>query len=804
MARKNSTSNSSGSNSLQKPDARRAEEEGSGIVPVNDEEWQELELRLMEIESRNIELRKEKQETAILLRKYIRLFDFAPFAYFVIDSNGLICDLNKKACALLGAEKNQLVVREFAGFISPSAEKEFTAWLASSFAGQAAESIEVLFAAAQGGTHQRLIAVNNPEEENSCRLIACEVEGKSAQDKNLKEELELFRSAFRKTPFMVLLIDPETESILDASSAAMSFFGFSPDDPANEGLYGVTPKVASGILSLNEVLASVKENPVVLKQQIATGEIRDLRFSFDPVRLDGREILYTRVEDITNKKRLEAVKKEQAFWRSESLNRSCAGTFEVDFVNDSWEVSGNLEKFLGVKNQTDKSIHGFLSLVRTDQRTGFQYYLFSEVIGRKLPFEKEFCIIRPSDRSECWLQGNAGLEFDDSGLVMKMTGTIRDITGQRRMQETLKESGERYRLLMNESPDGIVFFDTGGTILELSDLVTGQFRCSRECMTGQHFLRFIQRGERRKIVELINLANKSNYPQTAECRLVRQDNSGFIAEVSLTRIRETKDDRRAYIAVIRDITERKKREQQLIHLDRMAHLGEMATGMAHEINQPLNNISLALDNVFHEINLKDTLHDAYLKHKSDKIFDNIIKIKNLIEHIREFARDNHSYSLIPLDINEVISNALSVMLVRLDEERIDVVLDLDEKLNLFPGDSFKVEQVIMNLLLNAKDALNEKELKSPGTLSKIIRITSSQENTTICIEIKDNGIGIKSNRIDKIMDPFYTTKETGKGTGLGLSISYGIISGMNGRIEVESKYNEGTTFRVYLPIPEVS
>jgi PAS domain S-box-containing protein len=803
MARKNSTSNSSGSNSLQEPNVRRAEEEGSGIVPVNGEEWKELELQLMEIQSRNNELRKEKQETAVLLRKYTQLFDFAPFAYFVIDSNGLIRDLNKKACALLGAAKDQLIVRELAGFISPSGVKEFTAWLASSFAGQAKESIEVSFAEAQGSAHQRLIAVNDPEEENSCRLIACEVEGRSSQDKKLKEELELFRSAFRKTPFMVLLIDLETENILDASPAAMSFFGFSPDDPANEGLSGCTP-IASGILSLNEVLSSVKETPVVLKQQIPTGEIRDLRFSFDPVRLDGREILYTQVEDITDKKRLEAVKKEQAFWRSESLNRSCAGTFTVDFVNDSWEVSGNLEKFLGVANQTDKSIHGFLSLVRTDQRTGFQYYLFSEVIGRKLPFEKEFCIIRPSDRSECWLQGNAGLEFDNSGLVAKMTGTLRDITGQRRMQETLKESGERYRLLMNESPDGIVFFDTGGTILELSDLVTGQFRCSRECMTGQHFLRFIQRDERRKIVELINLANKNNYPQTAECRLVRQDNSGFIAEVSLTRIRETKDDRRAYIAVIRDITERKKREQQLIHLDRMAHLGEMATGMAHEINQPLNNISLALDNVFHEINLKDTLHDAYLKHKSDRIFDNIIKIKNLIEHIREFARDNHSYSLIPLDINEVISNALSVMLVRLDEERIDVVLDLDEKLDLFPGDSFKVEQVIMNLLLNAKDALNEKELKSPGTQSKIIRIKSSQENDTICIEIKDNGIGIKSNRIDKIMDPFYTTKETGKGTGLGLSISFGIISGMNGRIEVESKYNEGTTFRVYLPVHEVS
>ena len=357
-----------------------------------------------------------------------------------------------------------------------------------------------------------------------------------------------------------------------------------------------------------------------------------------------------------------------------------------------------------------------------------------------------------------------------------------------------------YHLLMNAFPEGIVIFDAEGKILEISPLVQDQSGIQdKEEIVGRHFLQFIPREERKKIAGLIATASNGGNPESVECRLVRFDNTPFIGEISLSTIKSMVDDQKAFIAIVRDITARKKKEQRLIHMDRMAHLGEMATGMAHEINQPLNNISLTLDNIFHEIRLKDSLHDAYLQHKSNKVFDNIVKIKNLIEHIREFARDDHSYSQHSFDINETINNALSVLLVQFDEKRIDLVLDLEEKLNLYIGDSFKVEQVIMNLLLNANDALEEKEKKAGTAFPKVIKIKSYQEKETLFVEITDNGIGIKAHELDKIMHPFYTTKETGKGVGLGLSISYGIISEMKGKIEVESKYLVGTTFRISIP-----
>jgi PAS domain S-box-containing protein len=621
--------------------------------------------------------------------------------------------------------------------------------------------------------------------------------------KKEKEVNELYRLAFLKSPSMVMLIDPESEIILDANPAVLEFYGFSRDRMQNLKFSDLNINGRNTIGTPSVTGISGHEDHFIYKQKNREGCIRDVKAKFEPIKISSRYFLYAVLEDMTDQRRIKELHHEQEYWKFESLKNEGAGTFTLDFVNDSWSSSVVLDELLGIGSDTDWTLHGFLSLVHPEQRAGFQYYLFSEVIARKQNFDKEFSIIRPVDGKERWVKGTGTLEFSESGLLQKMRGFMRDITEQKSLQSTHAETVKMFDLLMTESPDGIIFFDSGGKILEVSALVPTQFGAGgKQEIIGHHFRNFIPRDERRKIFSLIARTMENNAPQTAESRLFKLDRSVFIGEISLARISKTKDDQRAFIAVVRDISERKNRERQSIHTDRMTHLGEMATGMAHEINQPLNNISLALDNVFHEMGLRDSLHDSYLQHKSNKIFDNIVKIKNLIEHIREFARDNHSYSLQPFDINEVIRNALSVFQVQFDEKRIDIVLDLEEDLGLFMGDSYKVEQVLVNLMLNAKDALEELEERSKRPVTKVVRIKSFRSNDMICIEVRDNGIGIRSGQIDKIMHPFYTTKDTGKGTGLGLSISYGLISEMNGRIEVESKYLEGTTFRICLPAAE--
>jgi signal transduction histidine kinase len=226
----------------------------------------------------------------------------------------------------------------------------------------------------------------------------------------------------------------------------------------------------------------------------------------------------------------------------------------------------------------------------------------------------------------------------------------------------------------------------------------------------------------------------------------------------------------------------------------------MSAGMAHEINQPLNTLSILFDNILFEAKEKHSVSEAYLVSKSDKIFNNILRIKNLIDHVREFSRSQEGYILTPFNINESILNALSMVSEQFKISGISLITGLNENLPMIKGNTYKFEQVILNLIINSKDALLEKKNLLNEAFPMFIKIRTWLDNQQIFIEVEDNGTGIKDEHMDKILQPFYTTKETGKGTGLGLSISYGLIREINGKIDIQSKVQEGTHIMVTIPI----
>jgi PAS domain S-box-containing protein len=787
-----------------KPQVRKRMKKEPGFPLADTQKYiHELKMHQVELEIQNEEVKGENQHLASQLDKYTHLYNYAPFSYFSLTEDGVIEDLNIPAASLLNHDRSGLIKKNFRSFLSPGYEPLFTVFLEKVFLRNKKEYCEVALLKNDEKLCFLHLEAMASAGEKLCYLTASDITERRDTEETLKKQQQLYQSAFRKFPAVALLLDPDTENIIDANPEAITFYGFSLEQLRKMKFSDLTLRSQREIKSFLLTNDSGQKDDFIVKQKLAGGVIRDVKICFDPIRFGDCSFLLSTMEDITGKKHTEEVNKEAKFWSKAAHQNTGTGTFTLDFFSDSWSSSEFLDEIIGIDSDQDWTINGFMSLIHPDHKAGFQYYIYSEVIGRKQTFDKEFLIIRPCDGKECWVKGNAGLEFDEEGRLSRLTGTLQDITERKRSEEILEASEKMYHLLMSSSPDGIVIFGPDGKISEFSDFARKQFRIqNKEDLLGQHFLRFIPRDERRKIDGLIRKTMSDGIPQSTECKLMKLDNSLFISEISLTQINRTEDDQKAFIAIIRDISLRKKREKELIHHDRMSHLGEMATGMAHEINQPLNVISLTLDNILHEIKLKDSLHDAYLQHKSNKIFDNIVKIKNLIEHIREFARDSQSYSWQSFDINEAIKNTVSVMLVQFDENRIDLTLDLEEKLDLLMGDTYKIEQVIMNLMLNAKDALEEKEIKSNGNISKVVKIRSYQEKNMICIEVSDNGIGIKANEMEKIMHPFYTTKETGKGVGLGLSIAYGIITEMNGRIEVESKYLIGTTFMILLPVPE--
>lgn len=252
----------------------------------------------------------------------------------------------------------------------------------------------------------------------------------------------------------------------------------------------------------------------------------------------------------------------------------------------------------------------------------------------------------------------------------------------------------------------------------------------------------------------------------------------------------------------------REKDHQLIQSGKLATLGEMATGIAHEINQPLGAIRLTTEGLIMAKNM-NKLTDEILKSKLQAMVEQIDRITKIINHLRAFARQS-SHEKTKINIGDPLLDVFKLIGEQLKTNEIMISVDLSPDLPPIMSDHNKLEQVFLNIITNAKDAFEdfEEKLKKQDIniyqefikdWNKTIQLRTYDENEYVCVDITDNAGGIDKNGLDKIFEPFYTTKVTGKGTGLGLSISYGIIKEMFGSIEVSTTLYKGTTFTVKIP-----
>jgi len=238
--------------------------------------------------------------------------------------------------------------------------------------------------------------------------------------------------------------------------------------------------------------------------------------------------------------------------------------------------------------------------------------------------------------------------------------------------------------------------------------------------------------------------------------------------------------------------ELRDKQEQLVQAGKLATLGELTTGVAHELNNPLNNIGLFVGNAVDLIELAVT-DKAPVVRELDHAMQQVRKATEIISHLRTFGRAAPA-SREALFLRPVIERALSLMQEQLRLREIEVTVDLGPEEPVVVGNFIQLEQVFINLLTNARDALAD-------SARKRIRISGSVGPRTVEIRFADTGHGIPPGRERRIFDPFFTTKEVGKGTGLGLSITYGIIKEHGGMISVLSAPGEGARFLIQLPRP---
>ncbi|MCK8515217.1 ATP-binding protein [Methylonatrum kenyense] len=467
-------------------------------------------------------------------------------------------------------------------------------------------------------------------------------------------------------------------------------------------------------------------------------------------------------------------------------------------VGESWElesVSAALAMRLG-RGQSDlhapgtveSLIHpddlGRLMQIRRRQQPGGSYGLRYRIRNRKQEWlyfaEQGVCQQRPDG---------------DEYLLAICT----DLTDEYRMQASLHDGEQRFRGLLDDAPAMICRYRADYTITYANQACAEHFGLEPEAMQGRSWQEFLPEAARdahlRRLSALTEAEPAVRYEINEQMSDQRQrwyawTDRGFFSSNGL--LEEVQ-------SVGQDNTSPRETQEQLIQAGKMAALGVMATGVAHELNQPLNVMRLTIRNTRSRLGRGEIDPDAILA-KLERMEDQVGRASEIVDNIRRFGRASGREPT-GFELNAAVSEAVDMAEPELVRHRIS--LDLRPGRDLPPvfGHREQLEQVLINLMLNAKDAIlaSGPGDSHPDSIAGEVRIvTQLGSESSLSVRVQDTGGGIPDALLPRIFEPFFTTKEVGKGTGLGLSISYGMINDMGGHLSARN-VGGGAEFQIELP-----
>ena len=354
----------------------------------------------------------------------------------------------------------------------------------------------------------------------------------------------------------------------------------------------------------------------------------------------------------------------------------------------------------------------------------------------------------------------------------------RDITDRKLAEQALKESKEIYRLLVEYSHDTIGIITTEGAFIYINETGKKLFGTTGKAeIIGKSIFDFIQPEDRSKIKEKIMSSN--TYPSLndfIETTIIRSDQER--KQIDMKIIPSIYKGRKTKQIIIRDITEQKKTEELLQQTEKLSVVGHLAAGIAHEIRNPLTSIK-----GFTQL-LKDDCNNHYL----DVMLSELNRIEKIVSDLLILAKPQFEH-FETTDLKKLLEDVVTLLSTQAIMENIEIVLNFSDDEFTIDCEPDKLKQVFINIIKNAIEAMTKE--------GKILVETSWLNHQKVRIRVHDEGVGIPEERMPKLGEPFYSTKE--KGTGLGLMICNKIIKNHHGTLTINSKVNEGTTVEIILP-----
>jgi two-component system NtrC family sensor kinase len=380
---------------------------------------------------------------------------------------------------------------------------------------------------------------------------------------------------------------------------------------------------------------------------------------------------------------------------------------------------------------------------------------------------------------------------DDLRLFVAIAAELAVALENTNLFEEIRAAEASYRDLFDNANDFIFTLDNNFRVSSVNKVTLKTTGYQQNEIIGAHLTRFTKSKHVPKLYRLIKerLASPES-PATFELPILGKDGRELLLEIMMRIQREGRKPIGIH-CIARDITQRRELERQLQQTEKLSATGKLVAGVAHELNNPLTSI-IGYATLLQRNNLP-----AIYEEDLDIISRQAQRARLIVKDLLTFAR-KIELEAASVDLNEIIKASLSLMKSQLQEHAIEVITALDHDLPLTRGDPHQLEQVFVNLIINAIQTLDT--IEEPRQLT----IKSSQKNNSLHLSFADNGPGIPEEIISRIFDPFFTTKEVGQGTGLGLSICFGIISEHEGQIRADNAPRGGAIFHIELPITETA
>lgn len=355
-------------------------------------------------------------------------------------------------------------------------------------------------------------------------------------------------------------------------------------------------------------------------------------------------------------------------------------------------------------------------------------------------------------------------------------------------EDQLETTKLRYSDIIEHSADAIISMDNDQKITSWNRGAEEMLGWRRDEIIGKPIAEIVP-NELIEMQELecIDFGMKyKGHIQNYETERLTKNGEKKLVNLTESYIRNSEDEIVGRSQILRDLTDVKMREEQIQQSERLATVGHMAAGVAHEVGNPLTAISSLV-----QVCQRKT-DDPFIQDQLRKVRDHIQRINKIVRDLVDFSRPS-SMQAEQVQVNEVVNSAIGLLKHDARCRDVDFQLDLSKELPPISCVPDQIHQVLVNLLLNAVDAMK-------GVAQPRVTISTEKVNSSIKLMVSDVGKGIKEEHQSRIFEPFFTTKEVGSGTGLGLSVSHGIINKMDGSIRVESEPDEGATFIIELPI----